>query len=263
MSDHPNPGNRRAAIQKEIGEWPPRQYTGDSAEYASVRKQAAGVQAYSAQEIADGAKSGRWAAENRRNGYQVPDQAAGAVSGSPGGAATPADAAGVRSVSVAEVQPSSNFRSTNLGAVRIDRPENWEVIGAEQSSATIAPRAGVSQAAVAYGVVIRSGQAPSANLSASRLTAAIVQNLQNSDRDMRQVGDIQPISVGGNSAGSVELETISPMPGRDGKPQRERDWLVAVPRGRSGAIFFVFVSPLADRDQLRPAFERMLRSVQF
>ena len=263
MSDHPNPGNRRAAIQKEISGWPARQYSGDSADYASVRKHAAGVRAYSAQEIADGAKSGQWVAENRKNGAQFPD---GQSSGQANGATSdvvPGDAASVRPISITDVQPSSNFRSTNLGAVRIDRPENWDVIGADQTSATIAPRAGVSQAAVAYGVVIRAGQAPSANLGASRLTAAIVQNLQSSDRDMGQATDIQQINLRGITAGSVELETISPMPGQDGRPQGERDWLVAVPRGRTGAIFFVFVSPRGDFDQLRPTFERMLRSVQF
>ena len=61
----------------------------------------------------------------------------------------------------------------------------------------------------------------------------------------------------------VELETVSPMADANGKAQRERDWLVALPRGQTNAIFFVFVSPLADFDQLRTTFERMLRSIRF
>jgi hypothetical protein len=49
----------------------------------------------------------------------------------------------------------------------------------------------------------------------------------------------------------------------NGKPQRERDWLVAMPHGQTDAIFLVFVSPLSNFDQLRPTFERMLRSIRF
>jgi hypothetical protein len=80
---------------------------------------------------------------------------------------------------------------------------------------------------------------------------------------MKQVGDIQSITVGGISGGSVELETVSPMATADGRPQRESDWLVAVPQGQTDAIFFVFVSPLSNFDELRPAFEKMLLSVRF
>jgi hypothetical protein len=254
LSDHPNPGNRKAAIQAESSEWPARQYSGDSPEFVSARRHALGVQAYAAQEIVDGAKEGRWAAENRKNGAVFPD--------APGGAAAPVATASVPPVSVADVQPSSSFRMVDLGAMRIDRPENWDVIGG-RNAATIAPRAGVSGAAVAYGVVIRAGRAPAANMSASQLTAAIVQSLRGSDSSMKQVGDIVPITVGGMPGASVELETLSPMADPDGKTQRERDWLVAVPRGQTDAIFLVFVSPLAGFDALRPSFERMLRSIRF
>lgn len=253
LSDHPNPGNRRAAIQKEIQDWPVKQYSGDSPEFASVRKHAAGVRAYSAQEIADGAKSGQWASENRKNGAVFTDAPAGSGAAAQGSASVPA-------VPFSQVQPSANFRSANLGALQIDRPDNWELTGGQQS-VTIAPRAGTASGAVAYGVVIRSGQAPAANMSANQLTATVIESLRSGDPNMKQVGDVQPATVGGLAAGSAELETISPMSGPDGKPQRERDWLVAIPRGHN-AIFLVFVSPLTDFDQLRPTFERMLRSVQ-
>jgi hypothetical protein len=61
----------------------------------------------------------------------------------------------------------------------------------------------------------------------------------------------------------VELTTISPMATPDGKPQPERDWLVTVPRGSGQAIYLVFVSPEMHFEQLRPTFEKMLRSAQF
>jgi predicted Zn-dependent protease len=68
LSDHPNPGNREEAIQHEVQEWPGENYTLDSPEFASARAHARGVHAYTADEIAAGAKNGRWKAENAQNG---------------------------------------------------------------------------------------------------------------------------------------------------------------------------------------------------
>jgi predicted Zn-dependent protease len=68
LSDHPNPGNREAAIQKEIAEWPPKTYATTSAQFNTTRQHAMGVKAYSAQEIAQGAKGGQWAKLNKQAG---------------------------------------------------------------------------------------------------------------------------------------------------------------------------------------------------
>lgn len=255
LSDHPNPGNRTAAIQKEISAWPPRKYLGDSAEFASVKTHAATVPSYDAKQIEAGAKTGQWAAENRKNGAVFAD--------APEAAPPQAEAESVPWASWSDVQPSGNFRIVDLGAFRMERPENWEVIGDQKASATVAPRAGVSAAAVAYGVVIRAGHAPKAGMNPGDLTASIVQSLRRGDRHMKQIGDIESIPVGAAAGGSVELETVSPMSTKEGRAQRERDWLVAFPRGHSDAIFLVFVSPLASYDDLRPTFERMLQSIQF
>ncbi|MGH9574426.1 MAG: M48 family metallopeptidase [Candidatus Acidiferrales bacterium] len=251
LSDHPDPGNRRTDIENEIRDWPVKHYSGNSAEFAKVHKDAATVSVYTAQEIAEGAKTGRWAAENRKNGAVL----AGAPSDN--GSAP----AGVPAAPYSQIEPSEKMRTANLGVIVIDRPVNWQVSGGGQSS-TIAPGAGASDAGVAYGVVIRSEQAPAANMGATQLTSAIIQSLRSGDPSMKQVGDAEPLTVDGNSAASAELETISPMAGDDGKPQRERDWLVVVPRGRT-AMFLVFVSTLSDYDRLRPTFEKMLHSIQF
>jgi len=68
LSDHPNPGNREQAIQNEVRNWPAENYKTDSPEFAGVRAHAGGVHAYTAQEIAAGAKDGRWKTENAKNG---------------------------------------------------------------------------------------------------------------------------------------------------------------------------------------------------
>lgn len=255
LSDHPNPGNRTEAIQREIAEWPPKKYLGDSAQFAKVRSEAATVHAYTAQEIAAGAKEGKWAAENRKNGAVPP-----AGSGSEAARAP----ASVPAAPASEMKPSGNFQSTDLGPVRIAYPENWKVIrGQQPGSATIAPQAGATSNAVAYGAVIQSAQTPDPNMNAQQLAAAIAQSLESSDANMKQSGQIQPITVSGAAAAQVELTTVSPMAAPDGKPQQERDWLIAVPRGQAQSVFFVFVAPQADFHELKPAFEKMLQSVQF
>jgi beta-barrel assembly-enhancing protease len=68
LSDHPNPGNRQAAISREVENWPAKNYLANSESFASAKQEAASVRAYTAQEIAQGAKQGVWFRYNQRNG---------------------------------------------------------------------------------------------------------------------------------------------------------------------------------------------------
>jgi hypothetical protein len=215
---------------------------------------------YTAQEIEAGAKSGRWEAENRKTGAVYANAPAGATNTS-GSANAPGASASMPAVPLDQVQPSRTFRTADLGGLRISRPENWEVLQNEETAALIAPRAGASNAGIAYGVVIGVERA-SANMNINQLTAAVLQKLQSGDPKMKQAGQIQRVTVNGIASGSVLVETISPMVDAKGKQQPEQDWLVVVPRG-GNAIYFVFVTPRADYYQLRPSFQTMLNSVQF
>ena len=64
LSDHPNPGNRVAAIQEEIKGWPPVNTQVNNQAFLKIREKAQGVRAYTAQEIAQGAKDNTWAKQN-------------------------------------------------------------------------------------------------------------------------------------------------------------------------------------------------------
>ena len=68
LSDHPNPGNREQAIEKEIKNWAPRQYVADNPNFHKIRNHVKGVKAYTAQEIAQGAKTGQCAKLNAQSG---------------------------------------------------------------------------------------------------------------------------------------------------------------------------------------------------
>jgi beta-barrel assembly-enhancing protease len=68
LSDHPNPGNRTQAIDNEIRSWPPERYLTSMLEFSRVKSDARGVKTYTAQQIADGAKQGVWAQQNKKAG---------------------------------------------------------------------------------------------------------------------------------------------------------------------------------------------------
>jgi hypothetical protein len=59
------------------------------------------------------------------------------------------------------------------------------------------------------------------------------------------------------------LQSTSPFPASNGQQQKERDLLVTVPHPSGQVIFFVFVAPEAEFAHFQPAFQDMLRSVQF
>jgi len=255
LSDHPNPGNREEAIQNEVRNWPPENYMPDAPQFAAVRIHAGGVHTYTAQEIAAGAKNGRWQAENSKNRATFPGAPA-SYSGAP--------TAMVPTAPMSAIQPSAKFQTADVDEAMIDRPDNWQVMPGQQRSVTIAPRAGASGGAVAYGVVTQSVSLPGgSDANVQQVTSAIAQSLESGDGNMKQNGNINAITLAGMPAGSLELITVSPMPTQDGKPQPERDWLVAVPRGRGKAIALVFVAPQANFDQLKPTFDKMLSSVRF
>jgi beta-barrel assembly-enhancing protease len=261
LSDHPNPGNREAAIQKEIQGWPPEKYSSDSAAFAKAREQAATVKVYTAEEIAQAAKSGEWAALNQQNG---------AVFHPPAGMTLPPEQAGtkagtVNAVSWNDVAPSSNLVNADLGPLKMARPENWEVIAPQQQgqSVTIAPRAGVVGNAVGYGVVINGVPAQGNRVNIDQATADIVRNIQSGGGDLRVVGSTTQIRVAGVRGRAVNLQSTSPFPDAKGQPQKERDRLVTVPRPDGSVIYFVFVAPEAEFERIRPTFDRMLKSLRF
>jgi Zn-dependent protease with chaperone function len=252
LSDHPNPGNREEAIEKEIAPWPKHPYRSDNTAFDKVRQEAAGVKAYSAEQIAEGAKTGEWDTLNRRNGAVFHK--------SQYTAAAPRPAA-----SDQDLLPSSRMVSTDLGQLRIARPENWQVMEPRQRGAgvTIAPRSGVTGDAVGYGVVINGASLPSdQHVSLDQITEELVRSLDNGG-DLRQVGDPQPIEVAGTQGRSLNMRSTSPFADGKGQSQPERDWLVTVPRSDGSILYFVFVAPQSDFERYRPTYESMLRSVEF
>ena len=251
LSDHPNPGNRSAAIAKEIRSWPTKQYVTGSAAFDAAKKEAAAAKAYSAQEIADGAKTGLWARQNMQNG-SVPESMKSAV-------AATANAAVVSNVTFEQIKPSEAYTETRQIGVEITYPANWSS-ASSQNSLTIAPKAGIGQNAIAYGVIISRTQDQNAG-SLDQATQDLIQNLQQSNPSMKQLGNIRSRDVNGASGREVDLSSSSPIE-QNGSPLPERDRLVVRSDNNGNYLYLIFIAPEPDFDALRPTFDHILESVQ-
>jgi len=251
LSDHPNPGNRQAAIEKEVSNWPPKNYASNSQAFVRAKEDASTVKTYTGEQIAEGSKQGLWAQQNRQSGVIPPDLPK-----------TSSDSAGgsLANVSFPQIKPSRNMTQLQHSAFSISYPENWQVSRDRQSTVTIAPQSGVGEGAIAYGVVIGGAQDSNAG-SLDEATADLVQTLQRSNPGLRLSGDTQNIDVNGLSGRSVVLTGASPIQ-QGGEALRERNWLVTVPRRQGGLLYLVFIAPDRDVPELRPTYERMLDSLQ-
>lgn len=261
LSDHPNPGNRQEAILNEVSHWPQKQYQENSTEFTRVKRLAQEARAYTAQEIADGAKSGKWAQLNRENGavFKAP---AGVNVQPTSGQAGPEGSPQAGPFSWDAVAPSSRMVSENLGPIRIAHPENWQVVQGQQGqSFTIAPRAGIAGNGVGVGVVMGVANPPSGGANIEQATSEIVNSLQGGNGDMQVIGQQETVTVNGVRGRSVVLESTSPFTGGNGQPMRERDWLVTLPQSDGSVLYVVFVSPQPEYQRLRSTFDNMLRSL--
>jgi len=260
LSSHPNPGNRQQAIEKEIQNWPPRNFTSDSASFQKIRQQATGVKTYTAQEIAQGAKSGQWAAHNKKNGATFRPTGTNALPTAAEANSTPPPKASA--VSLNKVSPSPSMVKADLGPVSMNRPENWPVRLPDQQGEyiLIAPDAGVTDKGVGYGVLLN-GIAPQAKqVGIGEITSQLVRQLQQS-HGLELLQSAQAITVDGIEGRSVMLRSPSPFLDSKGQPQVEQDWLITVPRKDRSVIYMIFVAPQAEFDHFKPTYDAMLKSV--
>ena len=229
FSDHPNPGNRAGSVEKEVRTLAAKNYRNNSSEFTQTKQRVAGIKALTAQEIA---------AQQQHEAQSVKGR-----------------------LPAAEF-PSRSVQTFNHNLFQISYPENWQVFGDKTSTVNIGPASGVSESAIAYGVLISDYQPENQNATLDAATHELLNSLRQSNQDMKQVGHDEDIRVSGVSAKSVDLIAASPVQDANGRPQRERDWLVTVP-GRNGSLtYLVFIAPDSDFNTLRPTFEQMLRSLR-
>jgi beta-barrel assembly-enhancing protease len=258
LSDHPNPGNREQAIQQEVRNWPPKNYMTNSADFAGVKQDASKVKAYSAQEIANGAKSGQWEQQNRKNNVipaNLPASSSNQGSGPASGGNTNATA---ENISFKDVKPSDHLTRHESPGLIIYYPDNWKVAG-DSNTTIIGPPSAQAQTGIAYGAIV--GNQASSGGSLDEATQKLAQGMAQDNPGMTISGDMKPIEVNGTQGRSLELSGKSPLL-LNGQPLPERDWLVTLPRPQGGLVYLVFVSPERDFNQLHPTYQKMLDSLQ-
>jgi hypothetical protein len=225
LSNHPNPGNRAKNVSEAVSKFAKKQYKGGDPRYQEVHALAEKANAVGMQELA------QKQAQGGSGQMPAPDPA--------------------------QIRPSGQFRQLDHSAFSMGYPSNWEVMGNQSSTVTIAPRAGVSDAAIAYGVMV-SGFRPQRARSLEDATQELIQTLQQGNPQLRVSGQGREISVSGARGLTVALSGPSPLAGGQG-PLAERDQLVTVARGDGTLVFLLFIAPERDFQMLQPAYEQMLQ----
>ena len=227
LSDHPDPGNRSQAVSKEVATLPKKtSYRGNSAEFLQAKQRVAGMKPLTSPQIADQQK-----------------QAATTGSG-------------------ADIRPAAALRVFEHRQYQISYPENWQVFGDQNSSVTIAPQGGVSDNAVAYGVIVNSYQPEDSGASLDQATHDLLAWLRQGNPDLREIGHDETIRVSGVAGKSVDLIGTSPLKDQNGRTIQERDWLVTLQHRDGSLLYLVFISPDKDFGSMRPTFEQMLKTVR-
>ncbi|MBK9170810.1 MAG: M48 family metalloprotease [Bryobacterales bacterium] len=171
---------------------------------------------------------------------------------------------------------SQRFVSFENSVLRIDHPDNWQAYG-QADAMTIAPRGGMvsdgsGNQAMAYGVLVNvyepyasrgsqqlQGPAFGQNtgMTVEQATDQLVQDLRQSNRNLRVVRRHERIGISGQNGLSTYLSNDSPIQGRG----RETNWLVTLARP-DGLLFFVFTAPEREFQGYEHTFQQILYSVR-
>jgi beta-barrel assembly-enhancing protease len=247
LSDHPNPGNRSAYVSDEIATLPARARSIQTSDaFKAMKKRADDMQTYTAQQVANGA----WKTQAPNETLPVDGKAA-----------------------PASWTPAGEWQTLEQPQYTIGYPGNWHVYtpsGDQSGAVTIAPQNGLEvaesgQGAVIYGMVIDS-YSPSTPTGGARADLAqamqqLLQKLQADNPQMRVKVGVRELSVNGRPGRDIETSNSS-SGNQAGGPADEHDWIVGVQQTDGELRYLIFVAPSGEFEQLRPTFERILRTLQ-
>ena len=151
--------------------------------------------------------------------------------------------------------PSGRFATYRHRDFAIAYPDNWEAYESG-TQVVFAPRGGVSQNGVAYGVMVNVLDLDDPRVSLEQATEQLVQQLLRSNPGMREIGR-QAARVAGRRALATELRGRSPI-----ESERESDSLFTV-RLRDSLFYALFIVPESDYRAYQRTFKEMLDSLRF
>lgn len=225
LSSHPNPGNRKQAIENEIRQLPPRRYDADTG--------------------------------------QLPRMKA-IVSRLPAPKKTPAQdtSAAPTPPSIPNSRPSGRMQPYQGREYSLSYPDNWKAFPNEKSGGVIlASPSGVQQTqqgiSVGYGAILDYYQPKHPNATLWQATDEFIQQLRARDPRLRAGRDMpREIRLGNKRAIVSTLNSDSLFQG-----QTEVDQLVTIPHPK-GILYIVFASPEGEAAVATRTFDQMLQSLR-
>jgi beta-barrel assembly-enhancing protease len=227
LSDHPNPGNRQAAIEAEMKTLPTRQYGYDSGQFARVKQELAGLPA---------------PPKRNQTATVAPGAAVPAPSSDPGS--------------------SDEWKSYQGPGFTIRYPRSWQAFGESNAPAvTLAPRDGVvsqnGSTQIGFGAAIGQFAPQSGRTDLKTATVDLIRKLQQENAQMNVVSGPQSTSL---RAGLPALATT--MRSNSAFGGVETDTLVTVMR-QQRLWYIVFIAPEKDQPRVETTFRQMLDSASF
>ena len=224
LSDHPNPGNRVAAIDDEIRELPRRSYVNDeTGQFTKIHDLVRGLPGRSQSQTSDG----------------------------------------VVAPAVPDLRASAQFRSFAGRSFKFSYPDNWQApADSHGDSTTIAPPEGLVRGPdgrVAVGLGMEAGYfaLERGKVDLEHETQALIRKFERENVEMRSGRETRVIQVAGQTALLSTLYSRSPY-----RNEREVDVLVTVARPE-GLFYAVFIAPQSQFESVQPSFERIVQSVRF
>jgi len=222
LASHPDPGNRAKNVQSILSRFPTKQYQdNDSPEFLAAKK---------ALSNPDLLKPEKKSAEPEVALRRLP----------------------------AKELASNDFTSYEHGAFRVSYPSNWHLKGDRNTALTLYPTGGASTETVTYGAIL-SGFAPRNAKNLDDATRQLLSSVQDTNPNLRVIGQPANTTVNGKPARSVELLGNSSIR-ENGEPIPERLRLMTV-RGKGNLVVYkIFIAPNVDFDALAPVFDRIENS---
>jgi hypothetical protein len=172
---------------------------------------------------------------------------------------------GVPGAVAAPAPPSGSFAAYQANSYSLKYPDNWKKYpDSDGKGVSFAPEGGVvgdasGHSALAFGLIVSLTPAkedPSDANALENATRQVLQNLQQSNPNMKITRQGEHLRLNGHPGLSTYLSNDSPAGGP------ETDWLITVLRPE-GLISFICVAPQKAYDQYDKTFSAILDSVRF
>jgi len=236
LSDHPNPGNRDAAIVAEMRTLPAGKYGYESGDFARAKKELAALPKPVKKPQPSGTSG---------------DTPAPSGSGAPASGNTPA--------SSSQAPVASGWQEYRGTGFSLNYPQGWQAEGSG-SDVTLAPRDGVvsknGSTQVGFGALISTFRTKQGRATLQAATDDLVAQIRKENPSATQAGASESVRVGGLNGLLTTIRGESPFGGM------EADALVTVLRP-GGLFYMVWIAPEKDAARVEPSFRQMLNSVKF